>query len=140
MMKSFSYLFIFFLTAISSNAFSQQIQKEMIVGKWQPYLSTLEAYDFTGKKEVKTDSKFSANDIMQFNADGSINDGGQRYYSYSIEPDTKTLYLFDELHYEKKFEISQLDKTTMKLIMRVAETHNERTSRGIWTLILKRKK
>lgn len=141
-MKSFNlvtFLFIFCLITISSNAFSQKTHKEMIVGKWQPVQSTREAYDLNGNRDVKTDSKFSSNDIMQFNADGSINDGGQRYYSYSLEPDNKTLYLFDEAGYEKRFEISQLNKTTMKIIMQVAESHRGHTSRGIWTLVFKRK-
>lgn len=141
-MKSFNlitYLFTFCLTAFSSHAFSQKIHKEMIVGKWQPVQSTREAYDFNGNRDVKTDSKFSSNDIMKFNADGSINDGGQRYYSYSLEADNNVLYLFDEAGYEKRFEINQLDKTTMKIIMQVAESHRGHTSRGIWTLIFKRK-
>ncbi|MBK1896711.1 lipocalin-like domain-containing protein [Chryseobacterium paridis] len=135
----FSLLFIICLTTISANVFSQKSHKEMIVGKWQPVSSTREAYDFNGNRDVKTDSKFSSNDIMQFNTDGSIIDGGQWYFSYSLDTDQKTLLLFDEAGYEKKFEVEQLDKTTMKLVMRVAETHRDRTTRGIWTLVFKRK-
>lgn len=141
-MKSFNwvtYLLIFCLMTISSKGFSQKIHKEMIVGKWQPVLSTREIYDFNGNRDVKTDSHFSSNDIMQFNADGSIKDGGQRYYSYLLEADSKILHLFDEAGYEKRFEINQLDKTTMKITLQVAENHRGHTSRGIWTVAFKRK-
>lgn len=141
-MKSFNwvtYLLFFCLMTISSSVFSQQAYKKMIVGKWQPILSTREIYDFNGNRDVKTDSQFSNNDIIQFNADGSINDGGQRYYSYSLEEDSKILYLFDEAGYEKRFEINQLDKTTMKITLQVTESHRGHTSRGIWTVVFKRK-
>jgi hypothetical protein len=122
---------------ISSKAFSQQIHKEMIVGKWQPVLSKVETFNLKGKYE-KSNSKFSNNDIMQFNADGSVIDGGQLYFSYSLEPDNNTLLLFEQGGHEKKFEIVELTKTTMKIIMQVSEIHRGLTNRGVWTLTFTR--
>lgn len=132
-------LFTFYLTAVSFTIPFQQSYKKMIVGKWQPVLSTTEGIEDNGNRTTQTDSKFSSNDMMQFNADGSILDGGQLYFSYSLDPDHKTLSLFDGGNYERKFEIVQLDKTTMKIVMQETDKYRGKPFCISWTIIFKRK-
>jgi hypothetical protein len=124
---------------ISANfLFDDYFIQSFFAGKWQPVLSKVETFNLKGKYE-KSNFKFSNNDIMQFNADGSVTDGGQLYFSYSLEPNNNTLLLFEQGGHEKKFEIVELTKTTMKIIMQVSEIHRGLTSRGVWTLEFKRK-
>ncbi|WP_347217635.1 hypothetical protein [Chryseobacterium sp.] len=112
----------------------------MIIGKWQPVLSVSEGVEANGKRTVKNNSKFSSNDIMQFNADGSIIDGGQLYFSYSLDPNNdKALSLFDGGNYERKFEIAQLDKATMKIVIRETDQYKGEPFYIIWTMVFKRK-
>ena len=140
-MKSFSlilFLFSFCLTTVSFNASFQQSHRKMIVGKWQPIQSISEGIEENGKRTIQN-HKLSSKDVMQFNADGSIMDSGQLYFSYSLDPDDKTLSLFDGGNYEKKFEIVQLDKTTMKIVMKGTDNYRGKPFRIIGTIVFKRK-
>ncbi|TLX26868.1 hypothetical protein FE904_04230 [Chryseobacterium indologenes] len=140
-MKSFNlvlWLCTFCLAALSFKTSSQQSYKKMIVGKWQPVSSTAEGVEANGKRTVNH-STLSRNDVMQFNADGSIIDSGQIYFSYSIHPDDKTLSLFGNTNDERKFEIVQLDKTTMKIVSRDNDQYRGEPFRITWTIVFKRK-
>ncbi|MCJ7936236.1 MAG: hypothetical protein MUW56_22040 [Chryseobacterium sp.] len=143
MMKSCNLILLlctFCWATLSFNVPFQQSYKKMIVGKWQPVLSTADGIEADGKRTVQSNSKYSSNDIMQFNADGSIIDGGQLYFSYSLDPDDdKILSLFEGGHYERKFEIAQLDKTTMKIVMKETDKYRGEPFHVIWTIIFKRK-
>lgn len=110
----------------------------MIVGKWHPVSSTAEGVEANGKRTVNH-STLSRNDVMQFNADDSIIDSGQIYFSYSIDPDDKTLSLFGNTNDERKFEIVQLDKTTMKIVSRDNDHYRGEPFRITWTIVFKRK-
>lgn len=141
-MRSFNlilFLFIFGLTALSFNIPYQQSYQKMIVGKWQPILSTSEGIEASGKRTVKN-YNLSKNDLMEFNADGSITDSAQLYFSYSLDPDNvKALSLFEGGNYERKFEIVQLDKTTMKIVMKETDKYRGEPFQIIWTIVFKRK-
>ncbi|HVI47916.1 MAG TPA: hypothetical protein VM802_23815 [Chitinophaga sp.] len=117
----------------------EQSRRALIRGKWQPVMSKREIYDFNGGHEIKIDSTFSNNDLMQFNADGSIVDGGQRYSSYRLEPDNKTLRLFGDNDDGKRFEIDKLDTKTLVLAIRIAESHAGNNIRMEWTISFVRK-
>lgn len=141
-MKSFNIILfsaIFCLAVMSFNISFQQSNKKMIVGKWQPFLSSAEGIEANGKRTVQTHSKYSSKDIMQFNSDGSIIDGGQLYFSYSLDSDDKTLSLFDGGNYERKFEIVQLDKTNMKIVMKDTDQYKKEPFLITLTVIFKRK-
>ncbi|SMO46829.1 hypothetical protein SAMN06265171_1011027 [Chryseobacterium rhizoplanae] len=142
MMKAFNltlFMVTFCLTALPFSIPYQQSYQKMIVGKWQPVLSITEGIEANGKRTGKTHSKFSSKDIMQFNADGSIIDGGQLYFSYSLDPDHKTLSLFDGSNSEKKFEIIQLDKTAMKIVMKDVDKYKGELFPITWTIAFKRR-
>ncbi|CAD0218630.1 hypothetical protein KYG33_03890 [Chryseobacterium sp. D764] len=141
-MKSFNltlFMITFCLTALAFNIPYQQSYQKMIVGKWHPVLSYAEGIETNGKRTVINNSKFSSKDIMQFNADGSIMDSGQLYFSYSFGPDYKTLSLFDGSNSERKFEIIQLDKTTMKIVMKETDKYKGEPFYITWTIVFKRK-
>ncbi|MGE8554970.1 MAG: hypothetical protein ACN6OB_13710 [Chryseobacterium jejuense] len=111
----------------------------MIVGKWQPILSTSEGVEANGKRTVQN-YRLSSSDLMQFNTDGSITDSAQLYFSYSLDPnDDKVLSLFEGGNYERKFEITQLDKTTMKIVMRETDKYKDEPFQITWTIVFKRK-
>ena len=143
MIKPFTlilFLCVFCLTALSFNIPYQQSYQKMIVGKWQPVLSKAEGIEANGKRTVQNNSRYSSKDIMQFNADGSIIDGGQLYFSYALDPnDEKILSLFESGSSERKFEIEQLDKTTMKIVMRETDKYRGEPFLVIWTIVFKRK-
>ncbi|MGE8527120.1 hypothetical protein [Chryseobacterium rhizosphaerae] len=141
MMKPFNlilFVVIFCCTALSFSIPYQQSYKKMIVGKWQPVLSTSEGIEANGNRTVKN-YRLSNKDLIQFNADGSIIDSGQLYFSYALDPDEKVLSLFDGGNYERKFDIDQLDKTTMKIVMRETDKYNGEPFQIIWTIVFKRK-
>lgn len=140
-MKPFNlilFLFTFCLAALSFNIPYQQSYKKMIVGKWQPVLSTSEGIEANGNKTVKN-YRLSSKDLMEFNADGSITDSGQLYFSYELDPDEKILSLFEGGNHERKFEIQQLDKTTMKIVMKDTDKYKGEPFHIIWTIVFKRK-
>lgn len=141
-MKSFNLallLFIFCLIVRSFNSPYQQSYQKMIVGKWQPILSTSEGVEANGKRTVQN-YRLSSSDLMQFNTDGSITDSAQLYFSYSLDPnDDKVLSLFEGGNYERKFEITQLDKTTMKIVMRETDKYKDEPFQITWTIVFKRK-
>lgn len=133
------FLFTFCLIILSFNSPYQQSYQKMIVGKWQPILSTSEAVESNGKRTVQN-YRLSSNDLMQFNADGSIDDSAQLYFSYSLDPnDDKILSLFEGGNYERKFEITQLNKTTMKIVMRETDKYKREPFHITWTIVFKRK-
>lgn len=133
------FLFTFCLIILSFNSPYQQSYQKMIVGKWQPIRSTSEAVEANGKRTVQN-YRLSSSDLMEFNADGSITDSAQLYFSYSLDPnDDKVLSLFDGGNYERKFEITQLDKTTMKIVMRDTDRYKGEPFHITWTIVFKRK-
>ncbi|MDR3025422.1 hypothetical protein [Chryseobacterium sp.] len=141
MMKFFNltlFMVTFCLTALSFSIPYQQSYQKMIVGKWQPVLSESEGIDANGNRTVKN-YKLNSKDLMQFNADGSIIDSGQLYFSYELHPEDKILSLFDGGNYERKFEIAQLDKTTMKIVMKETDKHKGEPFHIIWTIVFKRR-
>ncbi|SDI96101.1 hypothetical protein [Chryseobacterium jejuense] len=141
-MKSFNLallLFTFCLIVLSFNSPYQQSYQKMIVGKWQPILSTSEGVEANGKRTVQN-YRLSSSDFMQFNADGSITDSAQLYFSYLLDPnDDKVLSLFEGGNYERKFEIAQLDKTTMKIVMRETDKYKGEPFQITWNIVFKRK-
>lgn len=141
-MKSFNltlFILTFCMTALSFNIPYQQSYQKMIVGKWQPVLSKAEGIEANGKRTVKN-YQLSRSDLMQFNADGSITDSAQLYFSYSLDPnDDKILSLFEGGNYERKFEIAQLDKTTMKIVMKETDKYKGEPFQITWTIVFKRK-
>jgi hypothetical protein len=133
------FLFTFCLAVLSFNSPYQQSYQKMIVGKWQPIRSTSEGVEANGKRTVQN-YRLSSSDLMQFNADGSITDSAQLYFSYSLDPnDDKVLSLFEGGNYERKFEITQLDKTTMKIVMRDTDKYRGEPFHITWTIVFKRK-
>ncbi|REC45425.1 hypothetical protein [Chryseobacterium pennipullorum] len=142
MVKSFHlilFLCTFCVTALSFSIPCQQSYRKMIVGKWQPILSTSEGIEANGKRTIKN-YRLSKNDLMQFNADGSITDSAQLYFSYSLDPDHDTsLSLFEGGNDERKFEIVQLDKTTMKIVMKETDPYKGEPFHITWTIVFKRK-
>lgn len=140
-MKSFNltlFIFTFCLAALSFNIPYQQSYQKMIVGKWQPILSSTEGIEANGKRTVKN-YQLNRSDLMQFNADGSIIDSGQLYFSYELHSEDKILSLFDGGNYERKFEITQLDKTTMKIVMKETDKYKGEPFQITWTIVFKRK-
>ena len=132
------FMVTFCLTALSFSIPYQQSYQKMILGKWQPVFSASEGIEANGKRTVKN-HKLNSKDLMQFNADGSITDNGQLYFSYELHPENKILSLFDGGNYERRFEIAQLDTTTMKIVMKVTDKYKGEPIILTSTIIFKRR-
>ncbi|MCW3465748.1 lipocalin family protein [Chitinophaga nivalis] len=95
-----------------------------IVHKWQPVKFTYTIYADNAQKEEKTDTHFTPVDVMDFKADGTIDDGGQRYEAYRLSPDNKNITLVETNGATREFQIKTL--TNQQLILQKEDTTTSR--------------
>ncbi|TWF42745.1 hypothetical protein FHW36_102506 [Chitinophaga polysaccharea] len=87
-----------------------------IIGKWLPVKSVMSGSENGKKTFEKTDSSFSEIDVMDFKEDGHLDDGGQRYESYILYPDSKELTLLESTGDAVTFKIHTLNPKQMILV------------------------
>ena len=114
-----------FLHMNCSNIPSSQTNGK-ITGKWLPVKSMMSATENNEKSFEKIDSNFVPSDVMVFKENGSIDDGGQRYDSYTIDRETKELTLQEASGDAITFRIRQLTAQQLIIFREDDEIYNNK--------------
>ncbi|MBS0029908.1 hypothetical protein ACTJJ0_20715 [Chitinophaga sp. 22321] len=97
-----------------------------ITGKWLPVKSIISATENDEKSFEKTDSSFVPSDVMLFKENGTIDDGGQRYESYTIDRETKELTLQEANGDAITFRIQTLTAQQLVIFREDDEIYNNK--------------